>query len=331
MLPALVIAQLLIAPSSRAQLSDLVGLEPSMEGEAVIGEPMPDDEICDDTDEVTDQVLDCGITKVTTDLDSPVPTATFWGTFCENPFVLAGQEDGTFQPMMILSAGLGFVTVDLTGNDDPADVTFSIECPCETCECKLTLGVVGPVGPVGPTGTTGATGATGAAGAQGEQGEIGPTGMSGPPGTTGPTGPQCTGSCPDGWCFHSIGDDCELICVPCGAEECPPGATRFGTWCIDDFLRLPSQNFVDASSTCHQDGKSICPVEALMLCDILEIGPFASCILATDQDLRLWTRNYDAAFSEYLFQGIVVYGDDNKAFQANITDTYPFYCCQPAK
>ena len=30
-------------------------------------------------------------------------------------------------------------------------------------------------------------------------------------------------------------------------------------------------------------------------------------------------------------QGIVVYGEDNKAFKASITELYPFYCCESVK
>jgi cysteine-rich repeat protein len=142
-----------------AQLRD-VEQPPVFRDEIVkIGDPFPgggddesDDGICDDDEIAGDQVLTCEVSKVTANLDLPVPTATFWGTFCENPTVVAGQVDGTFQPVMILSVGPGFITVDLTGNDDPAEVTFSIECPCETCEMAVTMGAVGPTGPPGPTG-----------------------------------------------------------------------------------------------------------------------------------------------------------------------------------
>jgi hypothetical protein len=74
-----------------------------------------------------------------------------------------------------------------------------------------------------------------------------------------------------------------------------------------------------------------------MLCDVLEgaaspqAASNASCINTTDDNvLRLWTQNYDANFGESVFQGIVVYGEDNKAFKASITELYPFYCCEPA-
>jgi hypothetical protein len=108
------------------------------------------DDLCDDEDEIGDVVLGCEVTKVTTSLEGPVPSTTFWGTFCDGPTVFAGQTDGTLQPLLVLSASPSFLTVDLTGNDDPADVVFKIGCPCETCDYKLTLGAGGPTGPTGP-------------------------------------------------------------------------------------------------------------------------------------------------------------------------------------
>ena len=196
LLLALIVLTFLAAPVSLAQLSGMGEPEPGLEPPTEIGQPVPDDEICDDDELAGEQVLTCEVTKVTTDLDAAVPTATFWGTFCDNPTVLVGQEDGTLQPVMVLSMGLGFVTVDLTGNDDASDVHFVIECPCESCEGDLTLGAVGPVGPTGPTGPQGSQGKqgeqgeTGATGAQGPQGKIGPPGMQGPQGKQGVQGEQ---------------------------------------------------------------------------------------------------------------------------------------------
>ena len=204
----------LIAPVALAQLSGIYeegSDDPFSRGENTIGDPVPDDEICDGSDETPDLILDCDVTKVTTDLDAAIPTATFWGTFCEDPVVTAGQADGTRQPVMILASGMNFITVDLTGNDDAADVVFDIECPCETCAFNLTIGAVGPTGatgpqgpqgkvgppgadgadgPTGPTGPKGAKGADGADGAPGPQGPQGKEGPPGPPGEPGPPGPQ---------------------------------------------------------------------------------------------------------------------------------------------
>jgi len=172
---------------------------------------MSDDGICSDADENGDRVLGCDITKITTDLDSAIPSATFWGTFCEAPVVSVGQMDGTLQPLSVLGSGLNFVTVDLSGNEEPGDVLFDVACPCESCTCNVTLGAFGPTGATGgigppgaqgaqgvagvpgstgPTGPKGAKGAPGAPGAQGPQGKQGPPGQPGPTGPTGATGPS---------------------------------------------------------------------------------------------------------------------------------------------
>jgi len=202
----------LLVPATFAQMGNMGGSndDPFGDQDNVIGEPVGSDEICDDDEIPSATVLTCDITKVTTDLDSAIPTATFWGTFCEMPIVTAGQMDGTHQPVMVLSAGTGFITVDLSGNDAAADVDFVIECPCEVCEIDLTIGAVGPTGATGPqgpqgklgpagadgepgaTGPTGPKGAKGSDGSNGAQGPQGKQGEPGPPGPTGPTGP--TGS-----------------------------------------------------------------------------------------------------------------------------------------
>lgn len=211
-------------------------------GDNQIGGPIADDEICEDDELVGDLFLTCDVTKVTTDLDAAIPTATFYGHFCENPIVSAGQADGTTQQLNVLAAGAGFVTVDLTGNDGAMDVLFTIECTCETCELYVTIGAVGPTGPqgpqgkvgpagppgaTGPTGPTGPKGAKGADGSNGAQGPQGKPGEPGPPGPTGPTGP--TG--PPGTKGKGNGDDgggtpcncCDKVAegTP-GCPECPP-------------------------------------------------------------------------------------------------------------
>ena len=139
------VALALVVPTASAQLTG-IGFEGGPEADNTIGGPTGDDEICDDESNDNTQVLICDVTKVTTDLDSSPTTATFWGTFCENPSVTAGQTDGTNTGVMVLSSGDNFLTVDLTGNDDPADVAFEITCPCDVCGCKLTIGAVGPTG-----------------------------------------------------------------------------------------------------------------------------------------------------------------------------------------
>jgi hypothetical protein len=172
LLLTLAIALVMIGVPAAAQLdlSEGGGLVDNYD----VGEPpFGKDHMCDDEnmDEDGDAVLTCMVTKVTTDLDGAIPSATFWGEFCEAPLVSVGQEDGTLAPLLILAAGLNFITVDLGDNTEGADYLFVIECPCETCESNVTIGATGPTGPQGP------------------QGKAGPPGPTGPAGPTGPTGP----------------------------------------------------------------------------------------------------------------------------------------------
>jgi hypothetical protein len=148
------------------------------------------------------------------------------------------------------------------------------------------------------------------------------------------------GECPEGQCVQGIDENGELICSPCDPSSgCDPATTtRIGQWCVENILRGinpeandPPKNFVDASRDCHAVGRSICPIDALMLCDVLDddAGSQASCRITTDSNiLRLWTSTYDASYGESVFQSIVVYGQDNKAFKASVTDIFPFYCCE---
>lgn len=155
------------------------------------------DEVCDDEflDENPDVVFDCEVTKVCADLDGAIPTVTFYGSFCDFPSVCVGQTDGTCAPLLVLSQGTGFITVDITGNTDDCTFIFRITCPCETCETSATIGVVGPTGPVGPQGPQGKQGPAGPPGADGAPGPPGPPGPTGPKGakgkgSEGPAGPQ---------------------------------------------------------------------------------------------------------------------------------------------
>jgi hypothetical protein len=205
--------------------------------QVTIGSPVADDELCDDADEVTDTVLTCDVTKVTTDLDAAVPTATFWGSFCENPTVTAGQTDGSNAAVMVLSSGGNFVTVDLTGNDDPADVLFTIDCPCDTCACKVTIGAVGPTGP---------------AGADGPPGPPGPAGPAGPTGPTGPTGPPGGNKGGDGGDAGGPPCDCCTAQGVAGCASCPDCES---TVCAAD------------SFCCNVEWDQICGDEASSLCN----------------------------------------------------------------
>jgi hypothetical protein len=211
----------LIGMPALAQVSSDINAGSNSDRTAAISiPPNNDDEICDDEDDENMDILDCFVTKVTTDLDSPIPTATFWGEFCNDPVVSAGQTDGSLQDLFNLNSSSNHITVDLTGNDGAMDALFRITCPCEVCDNNVTIGAVGPTGPQGPQGKQGPPGASGAAGPTGPKGAQGPQGKQGPPGPPGPGGDD-GGGVPCDCCTDTgaLGCDCrECEATVCGAD-----------------------------------------------------------------------------------------------------------------
>jgi hypothetical protein len=311
--------------------------------------------------------LECELAKATVDVTSQ--TMLLQGSFCAEPWVFGGQPGGQFERLEILSSDPSSILVAVEGVGNPDTCVIQVACPCEDCVMEVAFGAgegaPGPTGPTGPTGATGPTGPAdgppgpagptgptgpaGATGAAGDNGAQGPTGARGPTGTQGPTGPRGligpqgpTGAQgPSGIAGEDGADGATGPTGPQGAtgptgqtlSGCAAGATRFGEWCIDDDFRQPT-NFGTASLACFNDrGKSICPLEAMLLCDVLSeqmSGTPATCTELTDNNqLRIWTLTYDAAFGSSIFDALVVYGEDNKAFQASYSEIYPYYCCEP--
>ena len=189
-------------------------------------------------------------------------------------------------------------------------------CPDPVIDVTLGGGNGGMPGPTGPTGPTGPSG--GPPGPTGPMGPMGPTGPMGPdgtPGSTGPAGPTgptgATGATgPAGSCD----------------QPCDPETTRLGGWCVDKLLR-DSADFPTATAVCDADWMTICPVEAMIACDLLE--PDSVCAQVTDlASFRLWTSTYEPSFDPEAFQGLVVYGGDNIVRHANANEVHPFVCCK---
>lgn len=67
--------------------------------------------------------------------------------------------------------------------------------------------------------------------------------------------------------------------------SCPLGTFSVGAWCIgqEQFAR----NFVDARSNCWSQGKQLCPVEAILACDVQSPGG-ADCTITTDLATEKW-------------------------------------------
>ncbi len=228
------------------------------------------------------------------------------------------------------------------------------------------VGPVGPIGPIGPTGNAGPTGPAGAKGDRGEPGTAGPTGANGaqgpagtpgasgpagaegpqgprglpgvqgpvgaqgPAGPTGATGTSPSGSCGENECLTGITAQGGLVCAPCGGGGgaiCPNGTSRIGASCIDNFQR-PVHSFVEAVNVCHAEQRSICTVEQLATCDVLNTGS-SGCAVATDTpSVGLWTSTFEPSHDLRIFEALVVYRGDNMFVLAEAAERYPFYCCQ---
>jgi hypothetical protein len=114
--------------------------------------------------------------------------------------------------------------------------------------------------------------------------------------------------------------------------SCPAGWDRYGEWCIEDNLRGPDTH-TNAWSACHTVGGSLCPIAALMACDI--IGPAGTaCRASTDAAGWHWTstiigNDVDA------FDAIAVYNHsgNNAGNEIDISteaSSYQYYCCRAA-
>jgi len=114
--------------------------------------------------------------------------------------------------------------------------------------------------------------------------------------------------------------------------ECPADTYRVGTWCIDKIMN-GAANLADAVITCHNEGKLLCPVAALAVCDYLNTGKSdstESCGSKTDDGIGMF-RTSTTKFSENVsvFEAHVAYGGNN--FQEIIDDdtTKGYWCCKP--
>jgi hypothetical protein len=223
------------------------------------------DEICDDEfiDENPDVILDCAISKVFVDLDGAIPTTTLFGGFCDFPLVTVGLEDGSFAPLLILSAASSFVTVDITGVTGDATYIYHVACPCSHCEVAATIGIIGPTGAQGPQGKQGPQGPPGPPGADGPPGPAGagkgkgkggpgPPGPPGPPGADGadgPPGPPGPPGVPGNHCDEVGGFGGSDCCAATGTTGCNHTACQDCVCTADAFC-------------CSTEWDSICAGEA---------------------------------------------------------------------
>jgi len=113
--------------------------------------------------------------------------------------------------------------------------------------------------------------------------------------------------------------------------SCPSDMTRFGTWCIDN-ARRPVQTWTSALTTCHNDGRDICPYSALMACDQLGLSG-SNCVAATDDNsVVLWTSDRHTErddFNESWVDNVICYKGDNEIDECSTGESHDFFCCIP--
>lgn len=240
-----ILLALMVAVPATAQNMGFEKAEESQAPNSIIGLPVGgDDEACEEAvnnlDEgVPESTLHCWIACAHVDLISGIVQIS--GSFCADPNVYAGQENGEIAPCQVLTSDNDTIHADCPGLDHPGSCVLAVECPCEVCTLDVTVGAVGPtgpggaVGPPGPPGPPGAQGpqgvpgppgppgAKGATGATGANGANGATGATGPAGPTGPTGPPGKGTksggipvpqkCPEGEVMTGFHDDGTIQCT----------------------------------------------------------------------------------------------------------------------
>jgi hypothetical protein len=120
-------------------------------------------------------------------------------------------------------------------------------------------------------------------------------------------------------------------CVPGGRPICPPDMEQVGSWCIDR-VRTLEDEFDDLVGICKAKGRSLCPLEAIIECDVGTSGanyPALSCQAYADGNGWIWTTTPHASDGQSFFTFMTVYQSDNKA---NVQSTgvgsfYAGFCC----
>jgi len=123
---------------------------------------------------------------------------------------------------------------------------------------------------------------------------------------------------------------------PLTTNPCPSDMERAGAQCIDRDIRA-AQDFRNATVTCHNLGRSLCPIEVLIACDNLELSPGAgapvSCGEATDGTAAriMWTGAQSTPFNADIYANLACYRGNNELFKCSGAELHEFFCCQAAR
>jgi len=116
--------------------------------------------------------------------------------------------------------------------------------------------------------------------------------------------------------------------------DCPADMDRAGTWCIDKVANA-STDGGNSITVCHNEGKTLCPLQAIMTCDQLNIrnGVTNSCGFRTDTAGAL-TRTFgidnDPTGGTSAFNEFVTYAATGNALSADLNaTTRSYFCCRP--
>jgi len=121
-------------------------------------------------------------------------------------------------------------------------------------------------------------------------------------------------------------------CVPGLRPACPPDMQRLGGGCIEREVN-PGVEFGDAVATCHVRGRSVCSLEHLLTCDVLNLsnGTPGSCGNLTDTPSGTWTLGSNAEDGGSPFNRLVWYDGNNLIREQSQASggMYRFFCCAP--
>ncbi len=114
---------------------------------------------------------------------------------------------------------------------------------------------------------------------------------------------------------------------------CPVGSHRYGIWCVDDTVRAGTTSHNTAMQTCHNEGKTLCPLTALQMCDIVEGAGDCATLTDAGESEDFWTSDVHFAASIYgsVHNNNVIYTGSNNFFVVPEDDspfTHKFFCCQ---
>ena len=138
--------------------------------------------------------------------------------------------------------------------------------------------------------------------------------------------------------FVTIGSGGNLS-FPCPVKSNGDRLDRAGGWCLEPFINTTAATAAEAMVACHNIKMSLCPIEAILACDINDVGKGSidsTCGNETDSESdrfiltgTLGKSNSGTAFGDFLIFNALgnvaqVAGENSAPTSAQ------YYCCLPA-